>query len=63
MRIGVNCLFVIAIETRRIAEQKPQLRIVGCSFDGALRVIPRLRVISVLQGHFCGAAKPGVLDI
>jgi hypothetical protein len=61
--IGVNRLLIFAVEARGVANQEPQLRIVGSGLGGALRVIERERVIAALEGLLRGAGKPCVLNV
>ena len=53
----------ISIQSRGIAEKKPQLGIVGRSLCRALRHFERLRVVALLQRLLCGSRQARVLNV
>jgi len=61
--VCVHRELILAVETRHIPVEEPQLRIVGRGLRGALRVIERQCAIAVCERRLGGARQSGVLDI
>ncbi len=63
MTVGIHRAAVFPIETGRIAEQKPELRVVRCRLRGALCIIEGMGVIAAVERLLRSARQSSVADV
>ena len=63
MIVGIYGKLGFACQAGAVAQQEPQLRIVGRPLRGALSVIQGGRILAVLKRHFGRPRQAGILDV
>ena len=63
MGVGLDRKRALAVQTSGVAQQKPQLGLVGRCLRGTLRILHRQPMLPTLQGQLGGTRQPRVLNV